>query len=54
MLRPLLSPREQADAAQRVRSAIGEQLQRSYEPPQPLPQRLADLMQRLAEREDRE
>ncbi len=53
MLRPILSPREQVEINQRIRSSIGEELQRRYEPPQALPELLAHLVHRLAEREKR-
>ncbi len=53
MLRPVLSPREQVEINQQVRSAIGEQLQRRYERPQTLPDRLAHLLRRFAEHERR-
>jgi len=52
MRRPLLSMREQADMQQGAQLAIGCELQRRYEPPRTLPGRLADLVRRLAEREN--
>ncbi len=52
MQRPFFSLREQAGIDQSAQSAIGRELRRRYEPPQTLPDRLADLLQRLAERED--
>ncbi len=53
MLRTFLSTREQAGIEQTVQSAIGHELRRRFELPETLPDRLADLLRRLAEREDR-
>lgn len=49
------SPQEKASAARAIRTNIGRQLRANYAPDvvKPLPRRLADLLRRLAERDDK-
>jgi hypothetical protein len=49
------SPKEKTSAARAIRTNLGRQLRASYAPElaKPLPQRLTELLRRLAERDDR-
>jgi hypothetical protein len=49
------SPREKTSAARAIRTNIGRQLRASYAPEltKPLPQRLTELLRRLADRDDK-
>ena len=57
MLRePFQSPKEKTSAARAIRTKIGRQLRASYAPDvaKPLPKHLAELLRRLAARDDKE
>jgi hypothetical protein len=47
------SPQEKSSAARAIRTHLGHQLRATYKPEleKPLPQRLADLLRRLTERD---
>lgn len=49
------SPKEKNSAARAIRTGIGRQLRATYAPElaKPLPERLIELLRRLAERDDK-